>query len=144
MAAFLTRPSVDYRDSYLQSIRETQITRPSAAWEQAALSADFAGFVRDLLERGDPAQAVPGRMPEMIYWLIDDAEYVGRVSIRHAVNDWVRTIGGAVMKDGRVQEIMNVPLKRPRPDLGLVRGMPEFAETRYKVWRALHDGTMVH
>jgi NitT/TauT family transport system ATP-binding protein len=49
-----------------------------------------------------------------------------------------------VMKDGRVQEIMNVPLKRPRPDLGLVRGMPEFAETRYKVWRALHDGTTVH
>src|SRR4029078_11529787 len=49
-----------------------------------------------------------------------------------------------VMKDGRVQEIMNVPLRRPRPDLGLVRGMPEFAETRYKVWRALHDGTTVH
>jgi NitT/TauT family transport system ATP-binding protein len=49
-----------------------------------------------------------------------------------------------VMKDGRVQEIMNVPLKRPRPDLGLVRGMPEFADTRYKVWRALHDGTTVH
>src|SRR5690349_19907714 len=49
-----------------------------------------------------------------------------------------------VMKDGRVQEIMNVPLQRPRPDLGLVRGMPEFAETRYKVWRALHDGATVH
>ena len=49
-----------------------------------------------------------------------------------------------VMKDGRVQEIMNVPLKRPRPDLGLVRGMPEFAETRYRVWRALHDGATVH
>ena len=49
-----------------------------------------------------------------------------------------------VMKDGRVQEIMNVPLKRPRPDLGLVRGMPEFAETRYKVWRALHDSATVH
>jgi len=49
-----------------------------------------------------------------------------------------------VMKDGRVQEIMNVPLKRPRPDLGLVRGMSEFAETRYKVWRALHDGATVH
>ena len=44
-----------------------------------------------------------------------------------------------VMKDGRVQEIMDVPLKRPRPDLGVVRGMPEFADTRYKVWRAMHD-----
>jgi NitT/TauT family transport system ATP-binding protein len=49
-----------------------------------------------------------------------------------------------VMKNGRVQEIMSVPLKRPRPDLGLVRGMPEFAETRYKVWRALHDDATVH
>jgi NitT/TauT family transport system ATP-binding protein len=44
-----------------------------------------------------------------------------------------------VMKDGRVTEIMTVPLARPRPDLSIVRGMPEFAETRYKVWRALHD-----
>ena len=43
-----------------------------------------------------------------------------------------------VLKEGRVQEIMSVPLARPRPDLGLVRGMPEFAETRYGVWRALH------
>jgi NitT/TauT family transport system ATP-binding protein len=49
-----------------------------------------------------------------------------------------------VMKNGRVQEIMDVPLKRPRPDLGVVRGTPEFAETRYRVWRAIHDGSTVH
>ena len=39
---------------------------------------------------------------------------------------------------------MRCGIKQSRPDLGLVRGMPEFAETRYKVWRALHDGTTVH
>ena len=49
-----------------------------------------------------------------------------------------------VMKHGRVQDIMAVPLKRPRPDLGIVRGTPEFAETRYRVWRAIHDGAVVH
>jgi NitT/TauT family transport system ATP-binding protein len=43
-----------------------------------------------------------------------------------------------VMKGGMVQEIMSVPLPRPRPDLGVVRGTPQFAETRYRVWRALH------
>jgi NitT/TauT family transport system ATP-binding protein len=43
-----------------------------------------------------------------------------------------------VMKEGRVQEIITVPLARPRPDLGLVRGLPAFAETRYRVWQALH------
>ena len=49
-----------------------------------------------------------------------------------------------VMKHGRVYDIMTVPLKRPRPDLGVVRGMPEFAETRYKVWRAIHDDAVLH
>ncbi len=48
-----------------------------------------------------------------------------------------------VMKQGRVEEIMTVPLARPRGDLGIVRGTAEFAETRYKVWKALHDGAVV-
>jgi NitT/TauT family transport system ATP-binding protein len=49
-----------------------------------------------------------------------------------------------VMKGGRVHDIMAVPLKRPRADLGVVRGTPEFADTRYKVWRAIHDDAVVH
>jgi len=47
-----------------------------------------------------------------------------------------------VMREGRVQEVMTVPLARPRPDLGLVRGTTEFAETRYRVWQALHAKTV--
>jgi NitT/TauT family transport system ATP-binding protein len=47
-----------------------------------------------------------------------------------------------VMKAARVHEIMTVPIKRPR-DLGEVRGTPEFADTRYKVWRAIHDDMAV-
>jgi len=39
---------------------------------------------------------------------------------------------------------MCAPLKRPRGDLGIVRGTPEFNDTRYKVWRALHDAPTVH
>src|SRR5579863_8540407 len=50
-----------------------------------------------------------------------------------------------VLKNGRVQEIMSVPLPRPRGDLGLVRGLPEFAATRYRVWQALHQsGATLH
>src|SRR2546427_12647682 len=44
-----------------------------------------------------------------------------------------------VMKHGMVQEIMTVPLSRPRPDLGIVRGTSDFADTRYRVWKALHE-----
>jgi NitT/TauT family transport system ATP-binding protein len=46
-----------------------------------------------------------------------------------------------VMRNGMLQEIMAVPLKRPRPDLGIVRGTSEFADTRYRVWKALHEPT---
>jgi len=49
-----------------------------------------------------------------------------------------------VMMNGRVREIMDVPLKRPRGDLGDVRHLPEFNETRYRVWRALHEGARLH
>ncbi len=43
-----------------------------------------------------------------------------------------------VMRSGRIQDIVEVPLPRPRGDLGVVRGTPAFAETRYRIWRAVH------
>ncbi|HET7849918.1 MAG TPA: ABC transporter ATP-binding protein [Pseudolabrys sp.] len=49
-----------------------------------------------------------------------------------------------VMREGRVREVMDVPLARPRADLSIVRGLPEFSETRYRVWRLLHDAPTMH
>jgi NitT/TauT family transport system ATP-binding protein len=49
-----------------------------------------------------------------------------------------------VMHEGRVQEIVDVPLTRPRADLSIVRGLPEFNDTRYKIWRMLHATQTVH
>jgi NitT/TauT family transport system ATP-binding protein len=43
-----------------------------------------------------------------------------------------------VMQHGSVQEIMEVNLPRPRGDLGALRGRAEFAETRYRLWRAIN------
>ena len=49
-----------------------------------------------------------------------------------------------VMNNGRVQDILSVPLTRPRADLSIVRGLPEFSEIRYKIWRMLHASPTVH
>ena len=48
-----------------------------------------------------------------------------------------------VMSHGRVQEIVDVPLTRPRADLSIVRGLPEFDDTRYKIWRVLHERALI-
>src|ERR1700677_2851833 len=45
-----------------------------------------------------------------------------------------------VMQHGRLQEIVDVPLLRPRDDLATIRGSDAFAQTRYHIWRALHAG----
>ena len=44
-----------------------------------------------------------------------------------------------VMRSGAVQEIIDINLPRPRGDLGALRGSPEFAAARYRIWRALHE-----
>ena len=49
-----------------------------------------------------------------------------------------------VMQSGRVDDIVEVPLSRPRGDLSIVRGLPEFNEVRYKIWRMLHSAPTVH
>jgi NitT/TauT family transport system ATP-binding protein len=49
-----------------------------------------------------------------------------------------------VMRSGAIQDIMDVPLPRPRGDLGKVRGTAEFAQARYKLWQALHASGETH
>src|SRR5437868_12432935 len=49
-----------------------------------------------------------------------------------------------VMNGGKVQEIMTIPLPRPRGDLGITRGLQKFAETRYRLWQALHADAPAH
>ena len=46
-----------------------------------------------------------------------------------------------VLREGAMQEIIDVPLPRPRGDLGSARGTKAFADTRYHVWQALHAPT---
>lgn len=49
-----------------------------------------------------------------------------------------------VMKNGKIEMTLEVPLARPRGDLAEVRGMSKFAETRYRIWRSLHDTPIRH
>jgi NitT/TauT family transport system ATP-binding protein len=44
-----------------------------------------------------------------------------------------------VMRKGRVAEILDVNLPRPRKDGADLRGMHEYADLRYRLWKALHE-----
>ncbi len=49
-----------------------------------------------------------------------------------------------VLRQGMLQEIIEVPLAKDRGDLPEMRARPEFGETRLRVWHALHDTIMAH
>jgi len=43
-----------------------------------------------------------------------------------------------VMQQGRISDILDIDLPRPRGDMGALRGMERYAALRYRLWQALH------
>lgn len=70
-------------------------------WSERWQSADgFAAYVAEkLAER--TAVANPDWVLCTNLWWVDDGEYVGRMSIRHELNDWLRETGGHIGYDVR-------------------------------------------
>ena len=75
----------------------------------------------------------------------------GRTTDVRPLDDLVATIPGSTSEQATFvkikafgRQIVEVPLKRPRADLSIVRGLPEFNDTRYKIWRMLHNESTVH
>ncbi|MDQ2809230.1 MAG: GNAT family N-acetyltransferase [Chloroflexota bacterium] len=92
----LVPPAVVYRDSYLAAAREFAAEGRYRQADLAQLRADFPGFVALLRGQQEVAQVSPGRVAETVLWLVEGRDYIGRVSIRHTLNEWLRHIGGHI------------------------------------------------
>ncbi len=126
--AFLTEPSIAYRDSYLASIQEFQAEGRHLYDDLEMLAADFAGFVRYLQEQADRTKLKPGWVPGTDFWLIDDNEFIGRLSVRHELNAALLKVGGHIGYEirptkrmhGYGKEILRLGLEKAKA-LGLHR-----------------------
>ncbi len=57
----------------------------------------FAAYVDALLADALPeTRRRPGWVPSTHLWFVDGDEYLGRLSVRHALNDWLRQVGGHI------------------------------------------------
>jgi predicted acetyltransferase len=97
----LVRPDVQYRDSFLAGFRELEIRTEQSSWnylgDAAALDIpkrDFEEFVRSLLLR--ETVAAPGFVRDTVYWATLGDEVVGRIAIRHELNEFLAMVGGHV------------------------------------------------
>lgn len=94
--AQLVLPSILYRDSYLDALREFQAEGASVGLSIDRLSGNFATYVQELLDEADATKVKPGKVPAIYYWLIDEGDYIGQVSIRHPLNESLRQWGGHI------------------------------------------------
>jgi predicted acetyltransferase len=95
-AAQLVRPATRYRNSVLAAVREFQAEGGYGNYSLATLTANFASFVQHLLDDEDPAKLPSYLVPQTNYWLVEGKEFIGRVSLRHRLNDQLRLLGGHI------------------------------------------------
>src|SRR6266849_574218 len=93
---FLAEPSVAYQDTFIQSAHEFQAEGRQLNYGLNDLTNDFSSFVQEFHDAKDRSTLKPGRVPGSDFWLIDDNEFIGRLSIRHELNEFLLKMGGHI------------------------------------------------
>jgi predicted acetyltransferase len=123
---FLARPTVVFQDSFLAALKEFHAEGRNLQWDYQETADHFAHFVQDLLNRRDYPR--PGKVRETIFWLINDQEFVGRLSLRHTLNGNLLQFGGHIgyeirpscRRQGYGKAILRLGLEEAR-EIGLQR-----------------------
>ena len=57
----------------------------------------FAAWIRELHDQADPSVPVPpGRVPATYWWIVEGPTYLGAITLRHELNDFLREVGGHI------------------------------------------------
>jgi predicted acetyltransferase len=82
----LVLPSVQYERSFLAAERELG----------SELAVPFAELVALLEDEAAGIGLWPGCVPATTLWLVDDEEFIGRISIRHSLTEELRRLDGHI------------------------------------------------
>jgi predicted acetyltransferase len=124
---FLTEPSAQYKDEFIESVREFQREGKQLYYDIEHLRSDFTGFLQ---QSRDQQNGAYDRVPSTEFWLIDDNQYIGRLFVRHELNDFLLKVGGNIgyeirpskRKQGYGTQMLRLGLEKAR-QLGLRRAL---------------------
>lgn len=92
---FLVRPNARYKASFIEGLKEFHRESRNLRYDVSELELDFETFVKSIRER-EKLEEANGLVPESVFWLIDDGEYIGRISVRHRLNEYLYSFGGHI------------------------------------------------
>lgn len=97
----LVKPSVRYKRSFLNALREVQQipkneSHKYAKYNYAHTRDNFAAFVAEHQNRTRGVGLPLGYVPETTWWLVQGNQYRGRVTIRHKLTHRLKKAGGHI------------------------------------------------
>lgn len=119
---FLTAPAIQYKDTFLQGLREIQREGRWLQYNPQRARADFPYFVQQMLDQQDRMKISPDRMPSTTFWLIDGEEFIGTLTLSYELNDFLFRIGGHIgylirpskRKQGYGKKLLHLGLQKAR------------------------------
>lgn len=141
----LIRPSKKYEKSWLQAIEEfRRDPKTIKLWEASGDINNIDDLARDAELRSKGEKLPPGWVPYDLYWAIDKNEFVGIVSIRHELNDYLKQFGGHIGAEvvpskrrlGYGQKILELSLQKAR-ELGLGKVLVTSFENNIASWKII-------
>jgi predicted acetyltransferase len=93
----LVLPSKEYKAGFLAFTEELRNEAAGTYRDEAKVTEeDFRKFVKGLEDNSKGINLPDGYVPATTYWLIDDDEFIGRVSVRHELTDNLMKFGGHI------------------------------------------------
>jgi predicted acetyltransferase len=97
-ASKLVKPSAQYKNSYLDALREFQAEGRYAFLDIDEIERDFSTFVKEITEGKrhlhKPYEDWVEPVPETILWMVKGDNYIGTLNIRHRLNWHLEKWGG--------------------------------------------------
>lgn len=94
--AHLTLPSEEYKSSFLAAAEELLVDGDGDRREAQVTHETFSDYLAYLETCRTGQNLTPGLVPDTVYWLVEGNECIGRVSIRHYLNEDLEKYGGHI------------------------------------------------
>lgn len=87
----LVLPSVKYKDSFIEAVKEFQAVEHNRFWDLdiKKLKNNFDEFIQTEKNKSKGIGLTAQQVPRAIYWLVNNKEFIGRVIIRLEDNDYL-------------------------------------------------------
>jgi predicted acetyltransferase len=95
----LSIPNIKYKNSFLEALAEIKVEGKAIDilnLDIESLKTNFDDYVRKLIEHSAGNNLPEGWVAHSTYWIMDSAEYIGTIDLRHSLTPALEKYGGHV------------------------------------------------